>query len=128
MSQVRVLPPASLCGAVCATFGWRLSWGVLTKVQTPASAEHEPSRVRDTRRWPTSYRERRGTPSSWPTSSRSSAADAIAASCEPAKSEGPVNFDGGARESEPPPSDPLADHNELVGEMLRAKELEDGEQ
>ena len=42
----------------------------------------------------------------------------------PPEPEGKVDFDGGAREPEPPPSDPVGDHKEVVAEMLRAKELE----
>jgi hypothetical protein len=45
-------------------------------------------------------------------------------SSEPTEREGPVNFDAGAREPAPLPSDPGQEHNEVVAELLRAKELE----
>jgi hypothetical protein len=38
---------------------------------------------------------------------------------EPEVGDGPPDFDGGARESVPAPSDPEADHNELISALFR---------
>jgi hypothetical protein len=42
------------------------------------------------------------------------------ASDEPVEPEGPPNFDGGAREPAPQPSDPVREHNEFLLEVLQA--------
>jgi hypothetical protein len=45
-----------------------------------------------------------------------------------AQTEGPPDFDGGARQSAPEPRNADAEHSALVVELLRAKRLEGGEQ
>jgi hypothetical protein len=44
----------------------------------------------------------------------------------PEESEGKVNFDGGVRESVPLASDPMQEHDELLYELLRAQQVEEG--
>jgi hypothetical protein len=40
--------------------------------------------------------------------------------------EGPPNFDGGVREPAPGPSDPVAEHNDLVADLWSAKRVSQG--
>jgi hypothetical protein len=45
---------------------------------------------------------------------------------EPTEPEGKVDFDGGVRQPAPDPGNPTREHDQLIAELLRAKQAEGG--